>query len=92
MNAVTFLRLGFSYTLPKTNCDSYACQKTKFTSSENYSLTSRGDIVPFRLLKLNVRKGNCRLPRYEETGHNSPKKTVSPSEITEEGKSVHGEL
>jgi hypothetical protein len=66
VKAVTFFSLGFSYTFPKTKYDSYACQKTKFTSSENYRLTSwGGDIVPFWSLKLNVRKGSFLLSKYE---------------------------
>jgi hypothetical protein len=67
--AVIFVRLGFSYTLPKKICDTYACQKTKFTASENYRLASRGNLVPFRTFKLNVKKkkiGSCLRSRYEE--------------------------
>jgi hypothetical protein len=32
VEAVIFYNLGFGYSLPKTNYDSYTCQKTKFTS------------------------------------------------------------
>jgi hypothetical protein len=66
VKAVIFFNLGFSYTLPKAICDSYACKKIKFTSPENYRLASRGDLNPFRSLKLNVikKKGNCFLSIY----------------------------
>jgi hypothetical protein len=66
VEAVTFFSLGLRYTLAKINYDSYACQKTKFTSSENYRLASHGDIVSFQSFKLNVINGSCLLSRYEE--------------------------
>jgi hypothetical protein len=66
IEAVTFFSLGFSYTLPKINYDSYARQKAKFASPENYRLAYRGDISPFRSFKLNVRKGSCLLSGHEE--------------------------
>jgi hypothetical protein len=66
VEAVTVVSLGFSYTLLKTNYDSYACQQIEFTSSKSYRLACRGDIVPFRSLRLNVRNGSCLLSRQEE--------------------------
>jgi hypothetical protein len=61
--------------------------KIKFMFSENYRLAFCGDLVPFQSFKLNMRKGSCLLSRYEELA-----KSVTPSEMTKEGDSIHGEL
>jgi hypothetical protein len=69
--AVTFFSLGFRYPLPKTNHDSYACQK------QNSHLQKTTDLPPVVTLSLPVSQTECKKRQLSSvqipgTSRNSP--------------------
>jgi hypothetical protein len=72
MEVATFFSLGFSYTLPKTNYDSYARQKTKFTSPENCRLASPLRHCPLQVVQTEYKKRQLSSVRIRGTNHYWP--------------------
>jgi hypothetical protein len=87
-NSDPHMWLEFCYTLPMRIYDTNACQRKKFKSSEDYRLAFRGDLVPFRSFKPNVKKKAvvfCPGIRNKSLVNLSPlpkwlKRTIEPTE------------